>query len=180
MPVALQCRVNLRIAETSVHFRAVEMVAALNENNALYFVRLPLVLEMHFHSLTLQVGGKHVPVAAPADLRFEDVVKLVLRPVRLFQPLTLDVILAVYHVQPVLLRKFLADAGTVQSLVPVRNGVAVVVDAVEGYMHVRMLLVEMSCDEELRVLYSHPFHVFKSDARHDAVRQAGFILFGET
>ena len=32
---------------------------------------------------------------APADLGFEDVVKLVLYPVRLFQPLTLDVILAV-------------------------------------------------------------------------------------
>lgn len=71
------------------------MIAVLGEDHALYFVRLPFVLEPHFHVLPIQVGDKHVPIAAPADLGFEDVVKLVLYPVRLFQPLTLDVILAV-------------------------------------------------------------------------------------
>ena len=37
--------------------------------------------------------------------------------------------------------------------------------------HVRMLLVEMLGDEELRILDSHPFHIFKRDACHDTVRQ---------
>ena len=68
--IPVQCRVNLGIAETPVHLGAVEMVAILGEYHALYFVRLPLVLEMHFHSLPFQVGDKHVPVAAPADLLF--------------------------------------------------------------------------------------------------------------
>ena len=96
--IAPQGCVNLGITELSVHLGAVETVAVFGEDYTLYFVRLPLVLEMHFHSLPFQVGDKHVPVAAPADLHFEDVVKLVLRPVRLFQPLTLNVILAVCHV----------------------------------------------------------------------------------
>lgn len=93
--IALQCRINLGITETPVHFGAVEMIAVLGEDHALYFVHLPFVLEPHFHALPIQVGDKHVPIAAPADLGFGDVVKLVLYPVRLFQPLTLDVILAV-------------------------------------------------------------------------------------
>jgi len=54
----------------------------------------------------------------------------------------------------------------------VRNGIAIVVDAVEGYMHVWMFFVEVSGDEELRVPYTHSFHVFKCNTRHDAVRQA--------
>ena len=40
-----------------------------------------------------------------------------------------------------------------------------------AHMHVRMLLVEMLGDEELRILDSHPFHIFKRDACHDTVRQ---------
>ena len=58
--------------------------------------------EMHFHTLPFQVGDKHVPVAASADFRFEDVVKLVFRFVRLFQAVALDIILPVCHVQAVL------------------------------------------------------------------------------
>ena len=33
------------------------------------------------------------------------------------------------------------------------------------------LFVEMLGDEELRILDSHPFHIFKRDACHDTVRQ---------
>ena len=76
--------------------------------------------------------------------------------------------------------QFLADAGTAQTLVPVRYGIAVVVYAVESNMHVRMLLVEMLGDEELRILDSHPFHIFERDACHDTVRQPELILFGKT
>ena len=50
--------------------------------------------------------------------------------------------------------QFLADAGTAQTLVPVRYGIAVVVYAVESNMHVRMLLVEMLGAEE-PVSYTH-------------------------
>ena len=78
------------------------MVAVLGEDNALYFVGLPLVLEINFHSLPFQVGDKHVPVAASADFRFEDVVKLIFRLVRLFQAVALDIILTASHVQAVL------------------------------------------------------------------------------
>ena len=46
--------------------------------------------------------------------------------------------------------------GTAQTLVPVGYGIAVVVYAVEGDMHVRMLLVEMTGDEELRDVYKRP------------------------
>ena len=71
------------------------MVAVLGENYTLYLVGLPFVLETDFHALSLQVGDKHVPVAAPADFRFEDVVQLISRPVRFFQTVALDVLLAV-------------------------------------------------------------------------------------
>lgn len=83
MSVALQGCVDLGIAETPVHLGTVETVAVLGEYNSLYLVSLPLVLELHFHSLPFQVGNKHIPIAAPADFRFNDVVKLILRPVRL-------------------------------------------------------------------------------------------------
>lgn len=72
MSVVLQCRINLGITETSVHLGAVDVVAVLGEHYTLYFVRLPLVLEMHFHILPFQVGDKHIPVATPADFSFED------------------------------------------------------------------------------------------------------------
>lgn len=110
----------------------------------------------------------------------KSVVQFAFRPVRLFQPFALDIILAVCHVKPVLPRKFLADTGTAQPLVPVRNDVAAVVNAVEGDMHVRMFLVGVSGDEELRTPDTHPFHVFKRNACHDTVRQTWLVLFGET
>ena len=47
-------------------------------------------------------------------------------------------------------------------------------------MHVRMLLVEVPGDEELRVTNAHLFHVFERDIRHDTVRQSWVILFGKT
>lgn len=78
------------------------MVAVLGEDYALNLVSLPSVTEMYFHALTFQVGDKHVPVAAPADFRFEDVVKLIFRLVRLFQAVALDIILTASHVQAVL------------------------------------------------------------------------------
>ena len=62
----------------------------------------------------------------------------------------------------------------------VRYGVAVVVYTIESDMHVRMFLVEMSCNEELRVLDAHLFHIFKCNTCHDTVRQTWFILLGET
>ena len=77
------------------------MVAVLDEDNALYFICLTLVLEMHFHTLTFQVGGKHVPVTTPTDLLFENVVKLVLGLVRLFQSVALDTVFSIRHVQAV-------------------------------------------------------------------------------
>ncbi len=92
VPVALQGSVNLGIAETPVHLGAVETVAVLGEYNALYLVGLSLVFEMYFHTLPLQVSDKHVPVAAPADFRFEDVVQLIFRLVRLFQTVALDIL----------------------------------------------------------------------------------------
>lgn len=69
--------------------------------------------------------------------------------------------------------------GAAQPLVPVRNSVAVVVDAVEGDMHMRMLLVEMSGNEELRVPNAHSFHIFKCDTSHYTVGQSWLVLFGE-
>ena len=100
-----------RQSETPVHLGAVEMVAILGEYHTLYFVRLSSVTEMHFRSLPFQIGDKHVPVSTSADLRFKDVVKLVLCLIRLFQSVTFDILLAVCHVQAVFQGKFLADTG---------------------------------------------------------------------
>ena len=66
---------------------------------------------LHFRSLPFQIGDKHVPVSTSADLRFKDVVKLVLCLIRLFQSVTFDILLAVCHVQAVFQGKFLADTG---------------------------------------------------------------------
>ena len=98
----LQSYVNLGVAETPVHFRAVEMVAIHGKDNALYLVCLLLVLEADFHSLLIQVGNKHVLIAAPADFCFENVLQFVLRSVRLFQAAALDISLAVSQIQTVL------------------------------------------------------------------------------
>ena len=78
----LQGCINLGIAETPVHFGAVKVVAVHGEDHALHFICLSLVLEADFHTLTAQVGDKHVPVAASAYFRFQYVVQPVLRPVR--------------------------------------------------------------------------------------------------
>ena len=145
MPVMLQSCVNLGIAETPVHFGAVEAIAVLGKYNALYFVSLPSVAEIHFHTLPFQVGDKHVPVAAPAYFGFEYVVKLILRLVWFFQAVALDILLTANHVQAVFQGQFLADTDTAQTLVPVRNGITVVVYAVESNMHVRMNCVELRC-----------------------------------
>ena len=128
------------------------------------------MLEMYFHSLPFQVGDKHVPVAASADFHFDDVVKRIFRPVWLFQAVAFDIVLSASHMQAVFQGQFLADAGTAQTLVPVRYGIAVVVYAVESNMHVRMLLVEMLGDEELRILDSHP--VSYTHLHHGSIRQA--------
>ena len=47
-------------------------------------------------------------------------------------------------------------------------------------MHVRMLLVEMSGNEELRVPNAHSFHIFKCDTSHYTIGQSWLILFRET
>ncbi|EXZ85192.1 hypothetical protein M069_0266 [Bacteroides fragilis str. B1 (UDC16-1)] len=141
---------------------------------------MPFMLEADFHPLTVQVGDKHIPVAAPADFRFQYVVQPVLRPVRLLQTVALDILLAASHVQTVFQGKFLADTGAAQPLVPVRNGPAVIAYAVEGDMHVRMLLVEVAGDEEMRVAQSLLLHVLKCYPCHDMVCQAWLVLFGET
>ena len=47
-------------------------------------------------------------------------------------------------------------------------------------MHVRMLFVEVTGNEELCITDVHPLHVFKCDVRHDTVRQTWLILFGKT
>ena len=104
MSVVLQCRINLGITETPVHFGAVETVAVLGKDYALYLDLMPVVVELKYHPQPLQVDDKHIPVTAPADFRFEDVVKLILRLVRLFQAVALDVLFPVCHMQPVLLR----------------------------------------------------------------------------
>lgn len=158
--VALQECINPGIAESPVHLGAVEAVAVHGKDNTLNLVCLPLVLEADFHALPVEVGDKHVPVSAPAGFRFEDVVKFVLRPVRLLQAVALDVLLAVRHIQTVFQRQLPADTGAAYPLVSVRNGPAIVVYAVEGDMHVRMLLVEVPSNEELSVPYAHPFHIW--------------------
>ena len=139
-----------------------------------------LVLEADLHALTVQVGDKHIPVAAPADFRFQNVVQPVFSPVRLFQAIELDILLAVSHVQTIFQGKLLADTGAAQPIVSVRECPAVIAYAVEDDMHVRMFLVEVVGDEELGVAQSHLLHVFKCDMRHDMVCQSWLVLFGET
>lgn len=65
--------------------------------------------------------------------------------------------LAVGEVQSVLPCQFLADAGAAYPFVPVADCPAIVGDAVEGDMYMRMLLVEVAHDKELRIGYSHFF-----------------------
>ena len=104
---------------------AVEAIAVLSEDHALYFVSLPSVAEIYIHAMPFQVGDKYIPVSTPADFRFEDVVKLILRLVRLFQAVALYIVLSICHVQAVFQGQFLADTGAAQTLVPVRNGIAI-------------------------------------------------------
>ena len=115
------------------------MVAVHGEDHALHFICLSLVFEAGFYTLTVQVGDKHVPVAAPADFRFQYVVQPVLRPVRLLQSVALDILLAASHVQTVFQGKFLADTGAAQTLVPVRYCLAVIADA-EAYQEMAEIL----------------------------------------
>ena len=74
MPVMPQGCINLGIAETPAHFGAVETIAVLGEDNALFFVSLFPVTEIHFHTLPFQVGDKYIPVSTPEDFGFEDVI----------------------------------------------------------------------------------------------------------
>ncbi len=52
----------------------------------------------------------------------------------------------------VLLGKLLANALAAEAVVPVGNGLAVVVNAIEGDMNMRMLPVEMPSNDVLRIL----------------------------
>ena len=99
--------------------------------------------------------------------------------VRLFQTVAFHLFLAVGKVQAVLPRQFLADACAAYPLVAVADCPAVIGNAVEGDMHMRMFLVEMAHDEDLRVGYPHFFQVFQCYPCHCAVGQAMFVLLGE-
>ena len=78
-------------------------------------------------------------------------------------------LLALLEVQPVLAGKLLADAFAAVAVVPVTDSPAVIVDTVEGYMHVRMLLVVMPSDDILRIADAHFHHVFPAYPHHQLI-----------
>ena len=52
--VAIQSLVNLRITETAVYLRAVEVVAILGKDYALYLIGITLILETDIYSFGFQ------------------------------------------------------------------------------------------------------------------------------
>ncbi len=79
----------------------------------------------------------------------------------------------------VFLGKFLADTLASETVVPIGNGLAVIVDAVERYMYVRMLLVEVPPDDVLRILDAHPLHILTGNLRYDCIVQPWCIFLGK-
>ena len=92
----------------------------------------------------------------------------------------LHTLLATGEIKAVLPCNLLTDACAAYPFVPVTDCPAVVDNAVERYMHMRMLLVEVAYDENLRVGYSHFLQVFQRYSSHCAVGQAVFILLMES
>ena len=54
--ITVQSLVYLRIAETTVYLRAVEMVAVLGKDNALYLIGVAFILESKIYTLCFQVS----------------------------------------------------------------------------------------------------------------------------
>ena len=85
-------------------------------------------------------------------------------------------LLAIGKMKPVHLGKFLTGTLAAEAVVPVGYGLAIIVDAVERNMHMRMLLVKVPPDDVLRILDTHAFHIFPGNLRHDHIVQSWRIF----
>ena len=102
-------------------------------------------------------------------------VNLVFRFVRLFHAVLLYLFLSTSKIKPVFGFQLLAYLLVTVHVVPVRNGLAVVVNTVEYNMHVRMLPVLMAHDDILRIGDFHLTHVLLRKLYHLLVCQFGCI-----
>ena len=83
--ITIQGLINLGITETAVYLRAVEVVAVLGKDDALYLVGTTLILEANIYSFGFQVFQQCSPIRASCNLPFKNLVYLVTGFVRLFQ-----------------------------------------------------------------------------------------------
>ena len=96
--VTIQSLVNLRIAETAVYLRAVEVVAILGKDDTLRLISITLILEANIYSFGFQALQQCRPIRTSCNLPFENLVYLVTSSVRLFQSVCFYLFLAVCEV----------------------------------------------------------------------------------
>ena len=145
--------IQLRVAETPVYLRSLESKSVLGEGQSLYDIALALIFERGLNPMSGQLP----------DLVFS------LEPVRTHS------VLAFPEIQSVFLFHFLADRDIPDTVVPVAYSPAVIVYPIINYMDMRMLLIMMTGDDILGILYAHLFHILSGKQDHHTVRKPVMI-----
>lgn len=100
--VAIQSLVNLRITETAVYLRAVEVVAILGKDYALHLIGVALILESNINAFSFQPFQQCSPIGTSCNLSFENLVYLVTGFIRLFQSVRFYLFLTIAKYNPYL------------------------------------------------------------------------------
>ena len=178
--ILVQGKVYFRIAEIPIHFRTIEMITVLFKDDTLHFLRVAFVLETDINILLFQMSKKVFPFPAPSNLCFQRLLNFILGLIRLFQAILFDFLLATGKVQTIFGGQFLANLLTSESVVTVRNGLSIIIYAIESDMNVWMFLVEMAADGVLSIFYSHLIHILTSHFHHPLIAEFARVLCGET
>ena len=110
------------------------------------------------------MSKKVFPIPAPSNFSFQRLIDFIFGLIGFFQAMLLAFLLAFSEVQTVFGGQFLANLLTSESVVTVRDALAVVIYPIESNMNMWVLLIEMGTDNVLRIFYSYPLQIFTSNS----------------
>ena len=161
----------------SVNLRAIEVQPILFKGDSLNICCSATIGKGHIDTSALQCHFQLLPVLTSRNYSLQCIVYLILHGIGSTQPLAVNMVFTLCHVQPVLTGEFLAYLGVPHPVVLVRDKMTVVVNAVENDVAVRMLAIKVAHKDVLSVLDVHLSHVIVGDLLHQIVINLVNILF---
>lgn len=105
-------------------------------------------------------------------------IHLQLGTVTVFQPVSFHLVAALSECQTVFQFQLFADVVATEIFPAVADAFTIIIHSVEQHdVAMRMLLIEMSGNDELGVFYTHPLHIFKSEFHHFIIGKDSRILW---